>query len=56
VALGKAGAINAALLAVQVLALSRTDLQKRLLEHKSRLIRKVDEGNKRLSAQRRTKS
>jgi phosphoribosylaminoimidazole carboxylase PurE protein len=55
VALGKAGAINAALLAVQMLALNRADLQKKLSEHKSRLIKKVDEGNKRLSAQRRAK-
>jgi 5-(carboxyamino)imidazole ribonucleotide mutase len=55
VALGKAGAINAALLAVQVLALNRADLQRKLLEHKSRLKKKVDEGNKRLSAQRKAK-
>jgi 5-(carboxyamino)imidazole ribonucleotide mutase len=52
VALGKAGAINAALLAVQILALNRADLRKKLAEHKSRLKKKVDEGNKRLSAQR----
>ena len=55
VALGRAGAINAALLAVQVLALSRADLQKKLLDHKDRLRKKVDEGNKRLSAQRKAK-
>ena len=52
VALGKAGAINAALLAVQMLALGRADLQKKLAEHKSRLKKKVDEGNKRLSVHR----
>ncbi len=55
VALGKAGSINAALLAVQMLALNRVDLQKKLSEHKSRLKRKVDEGNKRLLAQRKGK-
>lgn len=55
VALGRAGAINAALLAVQVLALSRTDLQKKLLAHKSRLKQKVDEGNQRLRAQRKVR-
>jgi len=52
VALGKAGAINAALLAVQMLALGRADLQKKLAAHKSRLKEKVDEGNKRLSVHR----
>jgi len=55
VALGKAGAINAALLAVQMLAINRTDLQRKLSEHKNRLIKKVDESNKRLSAQRKVK-
>ena len=52
VALGKAGAVNAALLAVQMLALSRADLQKKLPSTRRRLKKKVDEGNKRLSAQR----
>lgn len=52
VALGKAGAVNAALLAVQILALSDTRLAKMLLAHKQSLKRKVDEANKRLRADR----
>jgi phosphoribosylaminoimidazole carboxylase PurE protein len=48
VALGKSGAINAALLAVQILALERPDLQKKLARQKQVLKKKVDEGNKRL--------
>ena len=55
VALGKAGAINAALLAVQMLALNRADLQEKLFEHKNRLKEKVDEGNKRLGERRKAK-
>lgn len=55
VALGRAGAINAAILAVQVLALNRADLRKRLSEHKNRLKEKVNEGNKRLGARRKAK-
>lgn len=55
VALGKSGAINAALLAVQMLALGRPDLQKKLARHKKALKRKVDEGNRRIRAQREKK-
>jgi len=55
VALGKAGAINAAILAVQILALNRADLQKKLSEQKKRMKMKVDEGNKRLSDHRKAK-
>jgi 5-(carboxyamino)imidazole ribonucleotide mutase len=55
VALGKAGAVNAALLAVQILAMNREDLQKKLSEHKKRLEMKVDEGNRRLNDQRKAK-
>ena len=55
VALGKAGAVNAALLAVQMLALTRTDLRKKLLEHKTRLKEKVQEGNQRLSVHRKVR-
>jgi phosphoribosylaminoimidazole carboxylase PurE protein len=55
VALGKSGAVNAALLAVQILALGRADLQKKLVRHKQSLKRKVDEGNRRIRAQRREK-
>lgn len=52
VALGKAGAVNAALLAVQILALGRADLRAKLSAHKKTLERKVEEGNRRLHAQR----
>ena len=50
-ALGKAGAVNAALLAVQILALGDANLQKRLEEHKKSLQEKVDAGNRRIRAQ-----
>ena len=48
VALDKAGAVNAAVLAVQMLALSRPDLQARLVRHKAQLENKVRAGNRRL--------
>ena len=50
VALGKAGAVNAALLAIQVLALNDARLRSRLVAHKQELKRKVDEANGRLRA------
>lgn len=50
VALDKAGAVNAALLAVQILALGRPDLRRRLEEHKRAMKRKVEAGNRRLKA------
>jgi phosphoribosylaminoimidazole carboxylase PurE protein len=40
-AVGKAGAVNAAILAVQVLATSDAELSKKLLEHKEQLARSV---------------
>jgi phosphoribosylaminoimidazole carboxylase PurE protein len=49
-ALGKAGAVNAALLAVQILALARPDLQRKLAAHKTALARKVAEGQQRIQA------
>ncbi len=52
VALGKAGAVNSAILAVQMLALARPDLQKKLAAHKKLLKKKVDEGNARIRAAR----
>jgi phosphoribosylaminoimidazole carboxylase PurE protein len=52
VALGKAGAVNAAILAVQMLALARPDLQKKLAKHRQGLKKKVDEGNARVRAAR----
>ena len=48
VALGKAGAVNAAILAVQILALERADLRKKLAQHKLGLKKKVDEANLRI--------
>ena len=39
-ALGKAGAINAALLAVQILALSDTSLRRKMVQHKANLKKK----------------
>ena len=48
VAIGKAGARNAALLAVQILALSDPDLSGKLLKYKQKLIDGVAEKNKQL--------
>ncbi|MFC1590351.1 5-(carboxyamino)imidazole ribonucleotide mutase [Candidatus Omnitrophota bacterium] len=49
VAIGKAGARNAALLALQILALSDKRIQKRLLGHKRSMAKAVKEANKGLS-------
>jgi 5-(carboxyamino)imidazole ribonucleotide mutase len=43
-AIGKAGAINAAVFAVQLLSLSDTDLRRKLRRYKKGLNRKVDDG------------
>ncbi|MEI6147654.1 MAG: 5-(carboxyamino)imidazole ribonucleotide mutase [bacterium] len=48
VAVGKAGAVNAAILSVQILALSRPDLTRRLGAHKKSLMDKVKAGNDRI--------
>lgn len=48
VATGKAGAVNAAILAVQILALNRPDLAQKLVVHKNSLIEKVNAGNDRI--------
>lgn len=48
VAVGKAGAVNAAILAVQILALSRPDLARQLVVHKKTLMDKVKAGNDRI--------
>ena len=56
VALGRSGAVNAGLLAVQMLALERPDLQKKLAQHKLNLKKKVEEGNRRIAAQQEKKS
>src|SRR6202158_2519754 len=52
VAVGKAGAENAAILAVQILALSDENLAERLVEFKAELARQVEEKNARLQQQR----
>lgn len=51
VALGKAGAVNAALLATQILALSRPALQVKLARHKQTLKDKVEAGNRRVQTE-----
>lgn len=50
--IGKAGAWNAALLAVQMLALSDDELSKKLVDHKRKMAAKVEETDKKLKAQR----
>ena len=52
VAIGKGGADNAAILAVQILALGDPALAKRLKEFKAELERQVEEKNARLQKQR----
>lgn len=51
VAVGKSGATNAALLAVQILALSNPALAKKLVQHKKSLGDKVKAGNERIQAE-----
>ena len=50
VAVGKSGAVNAAILAVQILALGRPDLARKLVAHKRSLVEKVKVGNARIQA------
>lgn len=50
VAVGSAGPTNAAILAVQILALADPALAAKLDEHKATLARKVEEGNARVQA------
>lgn len=49
VALGSAGPVNAALFAIQILALSDTALAGKLALHKQKLAEKVDAANKRVN-------
>ena len=56
VTLGSAGPVNAALFAVQVLALGRSGLRKKLAAHKQAMKRKVAKGNARVQAELRRKS
>ncbi len=51
VALGSAGPTNAALLAIQILALSDAGLSEKLVEHKASLARKVEAANARIQAE-----
>jgi 5-(carboxyamino)imidazole ribonucleotide mutase len=48
VALGSAGPANAALLAVQILAITDESLRQKLHEFKTELSRKVEAGNSRI--------
>lgn len=48
VAVGKSGATNAALLAIQILALGSPELTRKLVEHKKTLAGKVTAGNERI--------
>lgn len=48
VAIGKPGAINAALLAIQILALNNKELTNKLIQYKQKLMKDVDEMNKTL--------
>jgi phosphoribosylcarboxyaminoimidazole (NCAIR) mutase len=48
VAIGKAGAYNAGVLAAQMLGLSDPGLAKKMAEHKEKLVRSVEEKSKKL--------
>ncbi|MFH1877325.1 MAG: 5-(carboxyamino)imidazole ribonucleotide mutase [Candidatus Omnitrophota bacterium] len=48
VAIGRAGAVNAAILAAQILALGSADIAKKLQGYKKSLVRKIDEKNRKL--------
>jgi 5-(carboxyamino)imidazole ribonucleotide mutase len=50
VAIGKAGATNAGILAAQILALSDEGLAKKMGQHKTKLAQGVDEKSKKLKA------
>lgn len=51
VAVGKFGAINAAVLAAQIIALGDSGLREKLTRHKKDMQKKVEEANNRLKAQ-----
>lgn len=51
VAVGKAGAVNAAILAVEILALGRRDLARKLMQHKKALVQKVQAGDARVQSE-----
>ncbi|HNX90354.1 MAG TPA: 5-(carboxyamino)imidazole ribonucleotide mutase [Candidatus Omnitrophota bacterium] len=48
VAIGKAGAVNAGILAAEILAVSDRDIEKKLEQHKKDLVRSIEEKNKKL--------
>lgn len=48
VAIGKAGATNAAILAVQIIGISSDNISKKLINHKKELVRKIDEKNRKI--------
>src|SRR5436309_3274315 len=52
VAIGKAGATNAAILAVQILALSDAELAKKMSAHKEKLAKGVEEKSRKLQESR----
>jgi 5-(carboxyamino)imidazole ribonucleotide mutase len=51
VTLGSAGPVNAALLAVQILATDRPALRRKMVSYKKKLEKKVREGNERVQAE-----
>src|SRR5882672_5348508 len=54
VAIGKAGATNAAILAVQILALSDAELAKKMAAHKEKLAKGVEEKSRKLQESRKS--
>lgn len=52
VSIGKPGAVNAGILAVQILAISDSTLQKKLLDYKQELADKVEEKAKKIESQK----
>lgn len=48
VAIGKAGAVNAAILAAQIVGTSSTKVSRKLQAHKKELVRKIDAKNRKL--------
>lgn len=47
-AIDKAGAVNAAIFAAEILALSNADIARKLVEHKEELVKSVEEKNEKL--------
>lgn len=51
-ALGRAGAVNSALMAVQILALQDAGLRRKLVAHKRRMKENVEKANQKITAER----